>query len=220
MKLNASASNKMLDDEGFTFAVVPATLAAGGRIVSGAGRSCIGPPLYPVFGRPRSPPRRWPPELETTGTARVPLWRLLLVDRGPAAQRPADDDDLDLEPSETSYLYCPLCPGSSVAAASPPRCRKSNSTGSAVLRWRQRLIGRSHSDGKEKFVFLNAGSSSGSEHKGRGGDGGHDALSYYANGGGRGGGSGGRRRSFLPYKQDLVGLFANSTAFQRSYHPF
>ncbi|KAL5202160.1 hypothetical protein ABZP36_013112 [Zizania latifolia] len=208
----------MLGDEGFTFAVVPAAPeAAGGGIVSGVGR-CIGPPLYPVFGRPRSPPpRRRPPEQE------MPLWRFLLVDvdRGPPAQLPPQDDDLDGEPAPAeTYLYGPLCPGSPVAAASPPHCRKSSSTGSSVLRRRQRLIGRSHSDGKEKFVFLNASSSSGSEHKGRGGEGVHDALSYYANGGSRGGGSGGRRRSFLPYRQDLIGLFANATAFRRSYHPF
>jgi uncharacterized membrane protein YgcG len=157
-----------------------------------------------------------------------------MVDHGPPpppppTTQPAADDDLDLdldgEPAESTFLYCPLCPALPVAAAaSPARCRKSGSTGSSLLRWRQRSIGRSHSDGKEKFVFLNASSSSsGSEHKGgRGGEVGHDgALSYYANGGSRGGGGGGgRRRSFLPYRQDIVGLFANATAFRRSYHPF
>ena len=231
MELNAiiAGGNMMADDDGggFTFAEVPPL--AGGR--------CVGPPLYPVFGRPRSPPQTPPPHRQAPEKAsRLPLWRFLMVDHGPPpppppTTQPAADDDLDLDldgvPAEATFLYCPLCPALPVAAAaSPARCRKSGSTGSSLLRWRQRSIGRSHSDGKEKFVFLNASSSSsGSEHKGgRGGEVGHDgALSYYANGGSRGGGGGGgggRRRSFLPYRQDIVGLFANATAFRRSYHPF
>ncbi|CAN6331952.1 unnamed protein product [Urochloa humidicola] len=211
----------MADDE-FTFAAVPPPLllaAGGGRM--GA--------LYPVFGRPRSPPRPAPAPETATATARVPLGRLLLVDKDPTPPPHADDDDLDAVPAE---MYRPWSPGWS-AAASPARCKKSGSTGS-VLRWRPRLVGRSQSDGKEKFVFLSTSASgSGSCRKGRSGGrgdgggveaalGGH-AWSYYAKGGGGGGavGNGGaRRRSFLPYKQDLVGLFANAAVFRRSYHPF
>jgi len=192
-----------MDDGDFTFAAVPPPLLA-----AGGGSGHLGA-LYPVFGRPRSPPR--PPDPEAaTATARVPLGRLLLVDReqAPAQQPPADDDNDDLD-SVPAEMYCPWSPGWS-AAASPARCKKSGSTGS-VLRWRPRLVGRSQSDGKEKFVFLNTtGAASGrSGRKGR---------SYYA--GGAGAGNGARRRSFLPYKQDLVGLFANATVFRRSYHPF
>jgi hypothetical protein len=100
------------------------------------------------------------------------------------------------------------------------RCQKSGSTGS-VLRWRQRLLGRSHSDGKEKFMFLDAASASVSERKASGG-GQATAWSYYAKASAGAGGSnnGGPRRSFLPYRQDLVGIFASHTAFRRSYHPF
>ncbi|KAF0927161.1 hypothetical protein E2562_030968 [Oryza meyeriana var. granulata] len=233
MELNASAGSNMLaDDDGFTFAEVP-SLAA---VAAGGGGRCVGPTIYPVFGRPRSPPpRRRPrpePETRMADASRLPLWRFLMVDQGPPPTLPPDDGldlDLDGEPAESTYLYCPLCPALPVAtatapaAASPARCRKSGSTGSSLLKWRQWSIGRSHSDGKDKFVFLNASSSSSrSEHKGRGGGStGHDdALSYYANGGSRGGSNGGRRRSFLPYRQDLVGLFANATVFRRSYHPF
>jgi hypothetical protein len=53
--------------------------------------------------------------------------------------------------------------------------------------------------------------------KGRGaGDspGGVHGWSYY------GTGRGSRRSTFLPYKQDLVGFFANAGALRRSYHPF
>ncbi|RCV16476.1 hypothetical protein SEVIR_3G143800v4 [Setaria viridis] len=197
-----------MDGDDFTFAAVPPPLLAAG----GGGGGRMGP-LYPVFGRPRSPPRPAPEPV--TATARVPLGRLLLVDREPT---PAEDGDLDSVPAE---MYCPWSPGWAAAAASPARCKKSGSTGS-VLRWRPRLVGRSQSDGKEKFVFL---STSASGRKGRtgGGDGGvaaalgGHAWSHYAKGGGNGGA---RRRSFLPYKQDLVGLFANTAVFRRSYHPF
>ncbi|CAL4894925.1 unnamed protein product [Urochloa decumbens] len=217
----------MADDD-FTFAAVPLPLllAAGG----GGGRM-MGT-LYPVFGRPRSPPR--PAPAPETATARVPLGRILLVDREPTpppAQLPhagEGDDDLDSVPAE---MYCPWSPGWSPAASpSPARCKKSGSTGS-VLRWRPRLVGRSQSDGKEKFVYLSASASSGSGRRGRSGGGGGGiaaaapgghAWGHYAKGagGGVGNGGGARRRSFLPYKQDIVGLFANAAVFRRSYHPF
>ncbi|AQK92282.1 DUF1645 family protein [Zea mays] len=226
-------SATMLDDgdDDFTFAAAhppPRLLPAG------AGGGFVGPPLlYPVFGRPRSPPRvadPAEPEPEPdTATARVPLGRHLAVDRrrdpAPAPlPAPADDDD-DSVPAET---FCPWSPGWSAAAASPARCKKSGSTGS-VLRWRPRLaVGRSQSDGKEKFVFLSAGggSSGRRSQNGRGvaapgggaTAGAPHAWSCYVNDNKSGGGA--RRRSFLPYKRDLVGLFANAAVFRRSYLPF
>ncbi|XP_037444032.1 uncharacterized protein LOC119312401 [Triticum dicoccoides] len=195
----------------FTFAVAAPLAGAGGRRV-GAGL------LYPVFGQPRSPPRQRALETDTTmATERVPLRELLLVDalRAGAELQP---DGVDKRPAKTCYCSC--CPGSPSTAPSPARCRKSGSTGS-VLRWSQRLLGRSHSDGTEKFVFLDASpSNSGTKRKGvrSGGVGGHAHVwSSYAH---KGAGNDGRRRSFLPYRQDLVGLFASATAFRRTYHPF
>jgi len=237
------------DDDGFSFPAPP--LAADACIV----------PVYPIFGRPPSPP---PPAAGAgedepgTATVRVPLGRLLLEEREfRALQRDArsesarawqDDDDGDgasagadeeLEgvPPES---YCLWAPGGGQAPPSPRRCRKSGSTGS-VLRWRRisdRLVGRSHSDGKEKFVFLTAaaagpeppppplppghkeeeeGGGGGGTNKVRDGGGAANQLRYYGRGGG---GSGSRRRSYLPYKQELVGLFANVSGLRRSYHPF
>uniref|UniRef100_A0ACD5T751 Uncharacterized protein n=1 Tax=Avena sativa TaxID=4498 RepID=A0ACD5T751_AVESA len=203
-------------DGDFTFAVA-APLAGRGVIFPGGRRIGAGR-MYPVFGRPRSPPRRRAPEQEpetTTATTRLSPGRVLMVDRGRAgATQPPNGG----EPAKT--CYCSSCPGLSSPAAKPEtRCRKSGSTGS-VHRWRQRLLGRSQSDGKEKFVFLDAASPSGSERKASGG--GHvTAWSYYAKAGaGAGSGNGGQRRSFLPYRQNLVGIFASATAFRRSYHPF
>lgn len=230
------------DGGGFSFPVPP--FAADAFIV----------PVYPVFGRPMSPPPREAVVEEEeedepeTATLRVPLGRLLLEEREfrarqressgtspvqPQRRRPDDEGELEGVPPES---YCLWAPGGqpSTTPASPRRCRKSGSTGS-VLRWRrisERLVRRSQSDGKEKFVFLNApGGGAPSPHppkdnddaNGGGsvgkGDAGRHGWSYYSKGGG-GGGSGGRRRSYLPYKQELVGLFANVSGLRRSYHPF
>ncbi|CAL5096305.1 unnamed protein product [Urochloa decumbens] len=201
------------EEEGFTFAAAVPRLPAGGAFVGGR----IGP-VYPVFGRPRSPPvREAAAEGPGTATAMVPLGQLLLEERGapPSGELVADDGggELDGVPAET---YCLWSPGASPAPgshsqsspSSPARCRKSGSTGS-VLRWRQRvLVGRSHSDGKEKFVFLDASSDSGRN------AGGCHGWTNRGRGGGR------RKSMFLPYKQDLVGFFANAGAFRRSYLPF
>ncbi|CAM0953735.1 unnamed protein product [Alopecurus aequalis] len=201
-------------DGDFTFAA--ATRLPGGGAF-GDGR-VIGQ-LYPVFGRPRSPPPAQPSD-EEDATVRVPLGQLLLAERRSSSpsrhQQPDDDDDdgdgvgeLDGVPAET---YCLWSPGTS-PSPSPSRCPKSGSTGS-VLRWRQRLqVGRSHSDGKEKFVFLQhtPGSSPGGTDRG-----GVHGWSYY----GAGRGSGRSSPTFLPYKQGLVGFFANAGALRRSYHPF
>ncbi|EES03386.1 uncharacterized protein LOC8061813 [Sorghum bicolor] len=238
-------------DEEFSFPAPP--VAADACIV----------PVYPIFGRPPSPSPRGEveePEPETA-TVRVPLGRLLLEERefrareqdgrSASARRAwqdqeeeedddagAGDEDLEGVPPETYCLWAPGGGGGqqSSAPASPRRCRKSGSTGS-VLRWRRisdRLVGRSHSDGKEKFVFLTAAAAvpepprrsiKEEEEAGgginKGGDAGSVAnqLRYYGRGGG-GGGSGSRRRSYLPYRQELVGLFANVSGLRRSYHPF
>ncbi|KAL6848688.1 hypothetical protein ACP4OV_021271 [Aristida adscensionis] len=200
------------EEEGFTFAASPCLAAAGGAFPDGR---VIGP-VYPVFGRPRSPPAQQQQQQEDLGTATVPvpLGQLLLEERGggaPSGQ--TDDGELGGVPAET---YCLWSPGASPAMATPARCRKSGSTGS-VLRWRRRLpVGRSHSDGKEKFVFLDAASAE------RDAGGGHRWSYDHGRGaGGQGacGGDGGRK-SFLPYKQNLVGLFANAGALRRTYHPF
>ncbi|XP_047061251.1 uncharacterized protein LOC124668098 [Lolium rigidum] len=215
------------DGGGFTFPALP--FAADGSIV----------PVYPIFGRPPSPPSPPAPE---TATVRLPLGRLLLEERDFRARQrdaerpppaPPDEEGGELE-GVAPESYCLWAPGQS-APASPRVCRKSGSTGS-VLRWRSisdRFVGRSHSDGKEKFVFLSAGSGSGPPKQDEKGDSGRKddgavsvgdrGRSYYskgAGGGGGGGGAAGRRRSYLPYKQELVGLFANVSGLRRSYPPF
>ncbi|KAF8726735.1 hypothetical protein HU200_019205 [Digitaria exilis] len=221
---SSSFSHDDAEEDGFTFAAVP-RLPSSGALPGGR----LAPLYYPVFGRPRSPPSVQDEEEEEgdlgTATVMAPLAQLLMEERGaplPSEKLAEDDNDdggLDGVPAET---YCLWSPGASPAAGSrssspsPARCRKSGSTGS-VLRWRQRVMGRSHSDGKEKFVFLKESSA---ERSSGGAGGGHGWMIGSDRSGKGGGGGGDRMSTFLPYKQDLVGFFANAGAFRRSYLPF
>ncbi|KAG6484724.1 uncharacterized protein LOC122011356 [Zingiber officinale] len=208
-------------------------------------------PIYPVFGR-AAPALEDGERLESqvdeeTEAVQGTLLQLLMEDR---AENPG------LASSSSSYSassgmdelegippasYCVWTPSPS-ASPSPTRCKKSSSTGSS-LRWRLRdlVVGRSQSDGKEKFVFLAA-----EEKKGRGSpsretkrreavgkqertDAGAKSVKagtdlttahrvYYGKGVPAASGAG--RRSFLPYKRDLLGFFANVNGITRTHHPF
>ncbi|EAZ12852.1 hypothetical protein OsJ_02772 [Oryza sativa Japonica Group] len=108
-----------------------------------------------------------------------------------------------------------------------------------IARWpriSELVVGRSHSDGKEKFRFLSAPSSPARDHPKpkpttKGGAAaatklhteldtiaaGH-RLSYSPNHKAHGGAT---RRTFLPYRQDLMGIFANVNGLSRTHHrPF
>jgi hypothetical protein len=146
------------------------------------------------------------------------------------------DEDLEGVPPET---YCLWAPGGEQPSASPRRCRKSGSKGS-VLRWGRisdSLAGRSYSDGKQKFVLFNAstaratplpppigskdkpeGAGVGVSRRGDAAAGPCWSLMYYGRGGG-GAGRSRRRRSYLPYKQELVGLFVREPV-SLPYGPF
>ncbi|XP_064953619.1 uncharacterized protein LOC135606516 [Musa acuminata AAA Group] len=116
------------------------------------------------------------------------------------------------------------------------RCKKSASTGSS-MQWRLRdMVGRSHSDGKEKFVFLEASAkknimSPNTARAAAGGKGAKeggrlaevDAVTGHRRFHGKGTSEKavkGPRRSFLPYRQQLLGLFAPVNGLRRSHHPF
>ncbi|RCV16401.1 hypothetical protein SEVIR_3G136500v4 [Setaria viridis] len=158
-----------------------------------------------------------------------------------------DDDRADGLEGAAPESYCVWRPGSASSAspASSPRPpRKSGSTGS-MARWRRisdLVVGRSHSDGKEKFLFFAA-----PPHEQAPKDkdkpkpkpspapaGGRKPtpvttevdtvtaahrIAYLSKGGGTAGGT--PRRTFLPYREELVGFFANVNGVSRSHqHPF
>lgn len=156
-------------------------------------------PVYPVFNRDLI---RGPAESKESPKADPISIRKLLMEEKEAAQE---------EPSPHP----------------PARCKKSASTGALRSLLRTLTIGRSHSDGKEKFVFIeasrpespaasakkkapNKGARKGprtaegdvvTSHRPLYGKGAHEKVVK------------GPRRSFLPYRQELLGLFAPVNAF-------
>lgn len=172
-----------------------------------------------------------------------PLFDQSLVDlpQTPAVNKVFVEADL-LQASVEGEAAGPYCAWSVAAASSPEACRKSNSTGFSKI-WRFKEMGsRSNSDGRDAFVFLNkptvgkkakdsaiadkkvnesmmkknggkqkmaASSSSGSAHevyvKSR-------AASREDD----------RRKSYLPYKPELVhGFFTNvHGGMSKNVHPF
>lgn len=186
-------------------------------------------PIYPVFDRDLLP------DGVREKLGRQPLLQFLIEERD-ASVSPSSSlsgDDLDGIPPET---YCVWKPGS--AAESPGPVRKSSSTGSSCKRLlRDLMVGRSYSDGKEKFMFLAAekAKSPSTEkeardaEKGKGKNGTEMDLmtayrlfykqsSHWAAAGN--GGGGGSRRTYLPYKPGIGGIFASMNGFSRVHNPF
>ncbi|CAL4909681.1 unnamed protein product [Urochloa decumbens] len=162
----------------------------------------------------------------------------------------ATDDDRDGLDSAAPESYCVWRPGSSAAASPRPPRKRSGSTGS-MARWRRisdLVVGRSHSDGKEKFLFFatpHEAATNKDKPKAKPTPtpaGGRKPtpttaateidtvtaahrIAYLAKGVGTGGGGGvpggTPRRTFLPYREELVGIFANVNGISRSHqHPF
>ena len=160
--------------------------------------------------------------------------RKLFVDQRDISSSSSESDDLDEQPEG------PYCNWSATTAVevSPQKCKKSNSTGFSKL-WRFRdLVSRSSSDGKDAFLFLNPLSTSSfrsektssSEEKNgvvrkvkaakvwkpKTASSAHEKH-YLMNRNKR---ESDKRKSYLPYKQDLFGFFTNVNGLSRNVHPF
>lgn len=201
-------------------------LFAGGRVRA----------FYPVFGRVLDD------EPAPAAAPRAPLGRLFQLEQARTSSVASTSSTSSSLSSASADLdaaapdsYCLWTPGSSPASSPSRPPRKSGSTGS-VARWRRigdLVAGRSRSDGKQKFLFLSAPPS-----PARDMDGDHspaaggskpkppppkgsrataacatelDAGRRMSYSGGAKASPGGRR-TFLPYRQDLIvmGLFANA----------
>ncbi|KAL5229672.1 hypothetical protein ABZP36_028448 [Zizania latifolia] len=212
-------------------------------------------PFYPVFGRAGGADPRAKDDAPPAPRVRGPLGLLFLEESrefsgrsttSTASSSAATSDEGGLE-GASPESYCLWTPGArshpsaSASAASPRSPRKSLSTGS-MARWRrisELVVGRSHSDGKEKFLFLPTPPPSKEDDmdhfkpktkprptppaSGRKQSGAAvHRIAYGAKGGSGGAAAGGTpRRTFLPYREELVGLFANVNGISRSHqHPF
>lgn len=232
--LSSSGDDESSDDEGeleleveFEFPFVcrdsPAGTAAPADELFADGRIRA---FYPVFGRggsgscctalPAAPPR-----------VRGQLGRLFQEETRErsssasftASSGPATDDEDGGLDGAAPGSYCVWRPGPSASASpSPPPPRKSGSTGS-MARWRRisdLVVGRSHSDGRDKFLFLAAAPRRGPKDKEHAATAppavaAHQMAAYLARGVPP-------RRTFLPYREELVGFFANVNGISRSHH--
>ncbi|EOY02405.1 hypothetical protein QUC31_018187 [Theobroma cacao] len=178
---------------------------------------------------------------------RIPLRDLFIGDGDlPSSSSSSEADELEGVPTGT---YCVWTPKQS-AESSPNRCKKSRSTGSCSKRWRLKdLLKRSNSDGKVSSSssslslpsFLNfEKNSTGKKHEEKLSEktattkkkaqgevqakktkrveklSAHEAF-YVRNKASK---EGDKRRSYLPYRQDLVGIFANVHGLGRTFPPF
>ncbi|KAL5202251.1 hypothetical protein ABZP36_013203 [Zizania latifolia] len=217
-------------------------------------------PFYPVFVRAGGADQRAKDVDDAPPAPRVrgPLGRLFLEESRDSSDRSTSSSPSSAAASDEGGLksaspesYCLWTPGagSSTSAPSPLPPRKSSSTGS-MARWRrisELVVGRSHSDGKEKFLFLPTPPPSKEDDMdqfkpkpkprptrpagGRKQSAGVTEIdtvaaihriAYGAKGGGSAAGARGTlRRTFLPYREELVGLFANVNGIIRSHqHSF
>ncbi|GLT31902.1 hypothetical protein SLA2020_066020 [Shorea laevis] len=161
----------------------------------------------------------------------APLRNLFLEEQDPPSSSSSEADELE---GVSPGTYCVWTPNSEVES-SPSRCRKSKSTGSISKGWpRLRdLLRRSNSESKDtSLVFLNHSPNSATKNReekkaekksssqgkvnGTGKLSAHE-LFYVRNKALK---EGNRRRSYLPYRQDLVGLFANTNGLGSTFPPF
>lgn len=182
-------------------------------------------PMFPVFNQRSEPEGHHGSE----SSIRVPLKSLFFEDPHPASAAEAEAAG-----KESFCVWTPKLP-------SPESCKKSRSTGSSSRRWKFiDLLRRSNStDGEDSFVFLTPVVDSGKKkHDGVGakakrvssveigvvgkGKGGSDKFAsaheifYIKN---RALKEGEKRRSYLPYRQDLVGFFAKVNGLGKINYP-
>ncbi|XP_073131094.1 uncharacterized protein [Henckelia pumila] len=118
---------------------------------------------------------------------------------------------------------------------SPETCKKSNSTGFSKL-WRfKELMGRSNSDGRDTFVFLNNGGGGATSTKAENIAVGVKVKAVKVRKGGKSKTASlsahevylkskakeeEKRRSYLPYRPELMGFFTNASGLSKNVHPF
>ncbi|VVA13418.1 PREDICTED: Protein of unknown function DUF1645 [Prunus dulcis] len=201
-------------------------------------------PVYPIFNRDLlfadaddGDSSRARGAAASSSSLRPPLKKLFFEERDTPSSSASESDELEGVPEGT---YCEWSRKTVVVA--PELKNKSNSTGSSKL-WRVRdLKLRSNSDGKDAFVFLNPNSTTtspkpsqetadnksgakivktvekvkGKAKKAETVSSAHEKH-YVMN---RAKKEGDKRRSYLPYRQDLVGFFTNVNGLSRNVHPF
>lgn len=168
-------------------------------------------------------------------TIRLPLMKLLIEERETAATSSCSSSDVDelegvpeemycvwqpkaaSDADEPEDLYCVWQPKPTPAAEDEkaPRCKKSTSTGSIYKKLKlKELLSRSHSEGrKENFVFLTPKNSWWKREKEEK----NVEETQVVIGKLR---PPPPRRTYLPYRQDLVGFFSGGYGLTKNSKPF
>ncbi|KAI3520764.1 hypothetical protein L1887_10215 [Cichorium endivia] len=149
------------------------------------------------------------------------LAKLFITERerereGSASSSSSEADESD---SELPGVFCVWRPKMDIGSSPISRCKKSSSTGSGSKRWRIRdLLRRSNSEGKEPMVLLthkkveipkqkrSSGEVAIVASKSKPSSPSFHELFYVQQ---RAKSEGGKRKSYLPYRQGLVGFFSN-----------
>ncbi|XP_050220784.1 uncharacterized protein LOC126671116 [Mercurialis annua] len=143
---------------------------------------------------------------------RLPLRKLFSEERETSTTTSSSSSEADELESVPEDSYCAWKPKSAASIS-----KKSRSTGTSSKRWKLRdLLNRSRSDGKETFVFLAPPAAA--EKKSNGGDVVEVEEHYVKNRAVMK--EGDKRRSFLPYRQDLVGFFSNANGLSRNLRAY
>ncbi|XP_073282824.1 uncharacterized protein [Primulina huaijiensis] len=147
-----------------------------------------------------------------------------------------DSGEMTSSSTRNDDILGPCCEWSNRKAVevSPETCKKSNSTGFSKL-WRfKELMGRSNSDGRDTFVFLNNGGSPPTKVDNI--SAGVKATAVKVRKGGKSKTASlsahevylkskakeeEKRRSYLPYRPELMGFFTNANSgLSKNIHPF
>ncbi|XP_019442204.1 PREDICTED: uncharacterized protein LOC109346919 [Lupinus angustifolius] len=201
------------------------------------------PPLFPIFNGGGDDGGRVTAEEVDSLSLHFQMRKLLISgedyrrDSPSSSSSSSEVDELDGIPAST---YCVWTPKSAQSVqASPNRCKKSNSTGSSaspLKRWKVLdLLRRSNSDGKNMFMFLKNNKEVKSENSKERRD--FGSSNEFAGKKYSGGGEGklpkttsayegvyfgkrerrikekNKRRTYLPYKQNLIGYASTFNSF-------
>ncbi|GER35745.1 hypothetical protein STAS_12046 [Striga asiatica] len=214
-------------DDDFEFALFPED-----RVISAVDLSAV----FPVFDRDLLSANggagdkigsKSEADLPESSVAVAPLSKLFAEESEDRASCSSTEaDELESVPEGTYCVWRPR------AEDRPPPggCRKSSSTGSASKRWRFRDLLRSNSEGKDSFVFLapknreeklpTAAAELPGRAKGKGAGtaarSAHELLYVHK----RAVAEGNKKKSYLPYRRDLVGFFVNVDGLGKSFPRF
>ncbi|CAK7328920.1 unnamed protein product [Dovyalis caffra] len=241
--------NEEDDDDDFEFAVLSkpephfSPISADDIFYNGEIR-----PFYPLFNtklllddQESLPKSKTATDTQNTKKPnRLPLKKLFYEERETFSCSSSEADDIDSAEPGTYCVWTPKKEEGSFGS-----CKKSSSTGSNSKRWKFKdLLHRSNSDGKDTFVFMTPNNKKSTGGHQRFGSDDHDRNNNNNNNESKEGkekrkevkGAGGlfrfqeqyymkskegdKRRSYLPYRPDLVGFLSNVNGVGRNIRPF